>query len=898
VGRGDSRALVLRGEAGIGKTALLRHLIDSASDLRVVRAAGVEAEMELPFASLHQVCGPLLDRRKSLPDPQRQALEIVFGERAGPAPDRFLVGLATLSLFSEVADERPLLCVVDDAQWIDRASALTLAFVSRRLLAEPVGIVFAARDPGDELRHLSQLEVRGLTNGDAHALLDSAPTTAMDEAVRGRILAEARGNPLALLELTRTSATTQPGGGAVGITASGEVSGRIEESYVRRLDGLSEETRLLLLVAAAEPVGDPILLWRALETLGTTPARWETGEVDGLLEVGERVIFRHPLVRSAAYRSATPGDRRAVHRALAEATDEGLDPDRRAWHRAAATGGPDEEIAAELELSADRAQARGGAAAAAAFLQRSVALSDDPARRADRALAAARALLGAGSFDAARKLLATAESGSLDELGRARADQLRAEVAFVQNRGSDAPALLLQAARRLESLDVRLARDTYLEAWTAALFSGASAKPGASLLDVSRAAAAAPAADPAVPHDRLLDGLATFFNEGRSAGTPILRDAIGAYAGGEISDEEILRWGFLASRAANFVWDYDSCLEISRRAVEVARASGTLEALPPADNACGQATALGGDFETASMLVAEVVAVKEATGMRIAPHGTIVLAGLRGEEREASQLIGRVIAEATAAGQGTAVQYAHWAYAVLMNGLGRYEEALRAAVEATERHTRELFIASWALVELIEAATRADELELAEAAFARLRESTASNDGDWALGILARCEALMLEGEAAERSHREAIDRLGRTQLRPDLARAHLLCGEFLRRENRRADARTELRTAHGLFESIGMGAFAERARRELHATGEKVRKRVVETREDLTPQEWHIAQLARDGLSNPEIGAQLFLSPRTIEWHLRKVFAKLEIGSRRELRTALADGGRATVPS
>ena len=795
---------------------------------------------------------------------------------------------------AEAAEERPLLCVVDDAQWVDRASALTLAFVARRLLAEPIAIVFAAREPSAELQHLPELEVRGLVDDDATALLKSTVTFPMDEGVRDRIIVETRGNPLALLELVRGS-TAQLAGG-FGIPAAEELPGRIEESFVRRLKALPEETRLLLLVAAADPVGDPILFWRALKSLGNGSAAREGAEVDGLLTISERVTFSHPLVRSAMYRSAAPEERRAAHSALAEATDRGVDPDRRAWHLAAAAAGPNEEVAVELERSAGRAQARGGAAAAAAFLQRAVSLSDDPARRAERALAAAQATQGSGAFDLTRQLLATAEAGPLDDLGRARLELLRAEVAFVQKQSSDAPRLLLNAAKKLEPLDVRLSRDTYLDAWSAALFAGSLASDGGSLLDVSRAAAAAPPADPALPRDVLLNGLALFFTEGRPAATPVLRLATSAFRSADVAAEEMLRCGFLASRAANLVWDYDSGVGIGMRTAQLARESGNLEALPSADNAYGQAAAMGGDFATASRLMAEVNSVKEATGTPIAPHGAIALAGLRGREEEASELIDRVVAEATAGGQGTAVQYAHWANSVLMNGLGHYEEALAAAVRATEHHTPELFIASWALGELIEAGSRTDNAELAMGALGRLGEHTEASESDWALGIHARSEALLSEGDDAERLYREAIDRLARTRLRPDLARAHLLYGEWLRRERRRVDARARLRAAHDLFVTIGMEAFAARARRELLATGEKVRKRTVETRDELTPQERHVAQLARDGLSNPEIGAQLFLSPRTIEWHLRKVFAKLEIKSRMELHSVLNDSAETPV--
>ena len=896
ISRGESRSLVLRGEAGIGKTALLKYLIESASDLTVVRAVGVESDMELAFASLHQLCGPMLEPLPRLPAPQRQALEIVFGLSAGAAPDRFLVGLAVLSLLSEVAEERPLLCVVDDAQWLDHASALTLAFVARRLLAEPVGIVFAAREPSEDLQHVSELEVRGVRNGDARALLSSAVRFHLDERVRDRIIAETRGNPLALLELPRGLTATQLAGG-FGLLGAQALSGRIEESFVRQLQALSDDARRLLLLAAAEPLGDPLLLWRAAEELGIEPTVAGDVEAHGLLAISERVTFRHPLARSAVYRAALMQDRRAAHLALAEATDRDVDPDRRAWHLAATVAGPDEQVALELERSAVRAQTRGGLAAAAAFLQRAVALTGDPARRADRALAAAQANLGAGAFDVAHGLLAAAEAGPLDELGRARVDLLRAEIAFAQKRGSEAPLLLLRAARKLETLDVRLARNTYLDAWAAALFAGHLASAGGSLLDVSRAVATAPdPADP-LPCDLLLDGLALIFTGGRPAATPVLRRALAAFASPEVSAAEMLRWGWLATRAANFLWDYDCGIEIGMRAVQLARDFGALEVLAAADNAYGQAAAFGGDFATAALLTAEVDAVKEATRTRIPPHAAIAVAGIRGREAEATELIHGVATEATSGGQGTAVQYAHWANSVLKNGQGRYEEALASAVEASQE-TPELYIAAWALSELIEAATRTGNAELAERALTRLREQTEATGADWALGVHARSRALLSDGEAAEHLYREAIDRLGRTRLRPDFARAHLLYGEWLRRENRRVDARAQLRAAHDLFVRIGMEAFAERAQDELLATGERVRKRTDETRDELTPQERHIARLARDGLSNPEIGAQLFLSPRTVEWHLRKVFTKLGIHSRRELSSALPSSESELAPA
>jgi DNA-binding CsgD family transcriptional regulator len=893
--RGESRSLVLRGEAGIGKTALLQYLVESAPDLKVVRAVGVESEMELAYASLHQLCAPLLDRLTKLPAPQRQALEIVFGLSAGAAPDRFLVGLGVLSLFSEVADERPLLCVVDDAQWLDQASALTLAFVARRLLAEPVGIVFAAREPGEELQHVSELEVHGVRNGDARALLSSAVRFMLDERVRDRIIAETRGNPLALLELPRGLTATQLAGG-FGMLPAHALSGRIEESFVRQLETLCDDARRLLLVAAAEPVGDPLLLLRASERLGIADSAVEAA-TEELLALGERVTFRHPLVRSAVYRSGAAQERRAVHLALAEATDRDVDPDRRAWHLAAAAAGPDEQVALELEHSAGRAQARGGLTAAAAFLQRAVALTGDSARRADRALAAAEASLQAGMFDIARRLLATAEVGPVDELQRARLDLLRAEAAYSESRGSEAPALLLRAAKTLDPLDPKLAGETYLDAWSAALFAGRLASSG-SLHHVSREALARPRpAGPQRPSDLLLQGFSLAFTEGRSAAAPVLERAARGFAGKEATIEEVLRWGWLATAAAVMVWDYETCVAVGTRGVLVARESGALTVLAVSANVLAQAMALGGESAGAASLIAEADSVTEATGTRVAPYGALVLGGLQGREAEAAPVIDATIREATAGGQGTAVQYAHWARSILLNGLGRYQEALAAAQDASD-DTPELFVSVWALSELIEAAVRSEDTARASSALERLAEATRARETDWGLGIAARSRALLSEGQTAKRLYLEAIERLGRTRLRPELARAHLLYGEWLRREGRRADAREQLRTAHEMLAAIGMQAFADRARRELAATGEKLRKRTVETRDELTPQERQIAGLARDGLSNPEIGARLFLSPRTVEWHLKKVFTKLGISSRMSLHDALTNPDRQATPA
>jgi len=875
---GESRSLVVRGDAGIGKTALLEYLIGSASDFTVIRAMGVESDMELAYASLHQLCGPVLSRLERLPAPQREALERVFGLAAGAPPDRFLVGLAVLSLLSDAAEARPLLCVVDDAQWLDQASALTLAFVARRLLAEPVGLVFAAREPGPELQHVAALEVPGLRNGDARALLRSAVRFKLDEGVRDRIIAEMRGNPLALLELPRGLTMTQLAGG-FGLPATQALTGRIQESFVRRVSAVSDDARRLLLLAAAEPVGDPLLLLRASEQLGIMVSAVDA-ETDGLLTLSQRVTFRHPLVRTAVYGTAPVQERRAVHLALAAATDPEFDPDRRAWHLAKAAAGPDEQVAVELERSAGRAQTRGGAAAAAAFLQRAVALTADPARRADRALGAAQASLQAGAFDAALAFLATAESGPLDEVQRARVDLLRGNVAFASGAAADAPPLLLKAARELEQLDLRLARDTYLTAWGAASMAG----QGNVILEIWRAVQAlAPPLGTPGPLELLLDGMAELTTEGHAAATPTLQRAAEALA--EIPAEDALRWGWAAIAPSTTLWDDEGMRAISTRQVKIVRDAGVLAQLPLHLASLAMSTSWTGDLAGVASLIAEADSVAVATGTPFPPFTSMRLLALQGREADTSALTSAVLA--SVGGQGIAAANAHWAAAVLYNGLARYEEAASAARQASS-NTFEPWVSTFALPELVEAAARGGDAELAREALERLAVSTQHCGTDFGLGVEARSRALLNDGPAADDLYRKALERLSRTRLRPELARAHLVYGEWLRRENRRVDARQQLRAAHEMFAAIGMEAFAERARNELQASGENVRKRTVETRDDLTAQERQIARLARDGLSNPEIGARLFLSPRTVEWHLRNVFNKLGIRSRRELVGAL----------
>jgi DNA-binding CsgD family transcriptional regulator len=883
---GRSQVLVLRGEAGVGKTALLDYLQERASGCLVVRAAGIESEMEVAFAGLHQLCSPMLSSLARLPGPQRDALSTAFGVSAGAAPDRFLVGLAVLGLMSEAAEGQPLVCLVDDAHWLDRASTGALTFVARRLLAESVAVVFAVREPSEhqELAALPELVVGGLGVADARALLDSVVPGRLDERVRDRIVAETRGNPLALVELSRGLTAAELAGG-FGHPDARSMPSSIEQSFRRQLESLPTETQQLLLTAAAEPVGDATLLWRAAERLGIGAEAGAPAEATGLIEFGARVRFRHPLVRAIAYRAAAPPDRREVHRALAEATDPGTDPDRRAWHRAHAAMAPDEEVAGELECSAGRAQARGGLAAAGAFLERAGELTPEPGNRARRALDAAQAKLQAGAFDSARALLAMAEEGPEDAFRRARIDLVRAQIAFASSHGGEAASLLLAAAQSFERLDIGSARATYLEAFEAAMFAGRLAG-GIGAHDVARAARRAAQPPEPMTSDLLLDGMCVLFTEGYAAAMPLLRSTLQALCTEDPSGHEDRRWLWFASAIAAGLWDDESWHVIATRYVQSARESGALNDLLLALNVRLLLHLFAGELAAAAALVDEIEVVREATGTNLAPYHALGLAAWRGHDGEAEAAIAASRDAVVARGEGTGLSVTQWAEALLYNGLGRYEDAVAAARQAADA---ELGVANWGLAELVEAAARSDRRELAVEALDQLAEMARVSGTDWALGVEARSRALVTDGDAAEPLHREAIERLDRTRVRAELGRAHLFYGEWLRRAQRRLDAREHLRTAHDMFRRFGAAAFAERARRELQATGETVRVRSVETRSVLTVQEAQVARLAAEGHTNPEIGAQLFISPRTAEYHLHKVFSKLAIGSRRQLRSRLA---------
>ena len=890
---GQSGVFVVRGEAGVGKTALLRLAAGRASGFRVVQIAGVESEMELPFAGLQQLCMSLMGgRMRALPDPQREALQVAFGLASGAVPDRLLVGLATLSLMAEAAEAQPLLCLVDDLQWLDGASGQVLGFVARRLLAERMAMIFAVREPSEKshLVGLPELRLTGLPYDDSRALLTSAVAGRLDPRVLERILADARGNPLALIELPRSMSAAELAGGFGPLAPATH-----EDTFQRRSDQLPRDTRRLLQLAAADPVGDPLLVWRAAGQLGIDPGAATAAVEAGLWEIDSQVRFRHPSVRSAVYRSASPTERHVLHAALAEATDPVLDPDRRAWHRAQATSTPDEQVAEELERSADRALARGGIAAAAAFLEKAATMTPEPADRTRRLLAAARAKHDAGALDEAMSLLVAIEAGSVDAKCAAEIEELRGEIAFDRRRVGEAARLLVGAARRLDSLDPALARDVHLKAIGAAIW----ASPDA-LLEAAEAARAAPRkSDPPQTEDLLLDAFALRVTEGYVAAEPALRRALDALGALEV-DGDVGAWLWLTGSRAGVIvamelWDAEAWHALATHHVRVAREMGALVLLQFGLQSLIRTRLLTGDLNGAAEAVAEVRSLAKATATAPVTYTEMILAAWRGDE-ETPKLIERQLAQAHERGIGRIVHFANYTASVFYNAIGRYDAALEAARRAfADEH---LGYTPFVIPELAEAAARTGEHALTAAAHEWMSERMPTTPNDWALGIEARVRALATDGDVAEQCYRESIQRLTRTRARADLARSRLLYGEWLRREGRRVDARAELRVAHEKFSSFGMKALAARAHGELAATGERVRKRTVETRDQLTAQEHQIAWLARDGLSNPEIGARLFLSGRTVEWHLRKVFAKLGVRSRLQLAEALGTSDSELAPA
>lgn len=882
--------MVMRGEPGVGKSALVGYAVAAASGFRVARAVGVESEMELPFAALQNLCASMLDRLDQLPDHQRDALSVAFGLSAGEPPEQFLVGLAALSLLSEVAREQPLLCVVDDAQWLDRASAQAFSFVARRLLVDGVALVFATREQTVEFAGLLELHVEGLGEDDARALLASVISGAMDERVRDRIVAETRGNPLALLELPRGLTPAELAVG-FGVPVALPLSGRIEESFRRRLDALPRETRQLLLIASAEPLGEPVRVWRAAERLGIGTDAAPPAADAGLLDIGTHVQFRHPLVRSAAYRAASPEERQAVHLALAEATDPELDPDRRAWHLAQATTDPDEEVAGELERSAGRAQVRGGLAAAATFLERSAELTSDPQRQALRLLLAAGAHLASGANERAQRLLGKSTPHLGDPAARAQAMRMEGAIRFADGRGGDTPALLFDAAMALQGLDAPLARETLLESLEAAMWTGRLTS-GTTLLDVAKAARELPSPNgDKRTANLLLTGYAERFTVGYASAVAWWREAVDSYPE-EIRRRPRLQWQGMVWNTSGELLDFEGHSATARQWVRLAREQGALATLPVALSGLAWCEVLGGRIDAAEALMAEASEISAATGAPSVPGASQILKlGVlvwRGREQEA-RLVGEgVTAEAMARGQGLGVTIAQFALTLLELSHGRYEDARISALSVFDEDP--LYFGSINLGDVIEATIRSGDTAAAQAALARLSDRAEASPTPWGLGLLARGRALLARDADAETLYRQSLDHLGRSGVATELARTHLLYGEWLRRRRRRRDARMQLRVAHDMLQAIGAEAFAHRARVELLATGEHARARVNETRDQLTPQEQQIAQLAARGESNAEIAAQLFISTHTVAYHLRKVYGKLSVSSRNHLAGALGE--------
>ncbi|MGA8248528.1 MAG: AAA family ATPase [Nocardioides sp.] len=877
---GEGGVLALWGEPGIGKSALLAHVVSSTRDMRVLQVQGAGHEADLEFAAIHQLCLPLMDRLGELSEPQRAALETIFGVSAGAPPDHRIIGLAVLNLMTHAAQELPLLCTVDDAQYLDRGSAHVLSFVARRLQEAPIALVFTTRRPDPHLSGLPDLEVLRLDDSDARALLETVVPVGPAAHVRDRLLTEAHGNPGALLELPRRLDVTRVASG-LRILADDAVHGTIEQGYLDQIRGLPTSTRLVLLVAAADLSGDPRVVRAAVERLGIVDATGLVDDAEALLTLDPRVTFRHPLARSAAYRVAAPGQRRDAHLALAAVTDAVLDADRHAWHRAAACSGPDESVARALEHSVDVAQVRGGSSAAAAFLQRAAALTADDARRAERGLAAARASLLAGDHIATRRHLDAAERHCEDDRQQLHIELVRAQLELASGRVGEAGALFLGTAQRLEHHDLELARETYLNAWLAAAAEGSRSR----LIEVSNLAASLPEPDYPRLTDRLLSGYARLVAGDRDAAVRILHAAGAAIR--MASDSDVLRLGWVVSGLGPTLWDDGLFRATCTMQVRASREEGALWDLPRHLGALALATAWTGHLADAGSLIVEAEQVAAATGGAPAPHASLFRAALEGDVQVASSLITSVIAQDPADGHSSAIAAAQWSAAVLHNGLGNYQQAVEAAQAASALPAP--CVSVWALPELVEAAVRVGDRDLADRSLTRLLDTTRPCRTHWSTGIAARCRAVVEGGDGADPLFQEAIRRLALTSWRPELARAHLLYGEWLRREGRRVDAREQLAQAQELFASVGMAAFTERARRELLATGATARRRVGPTSDTaLTPQEAQIASLVRDGHSNPEVAELLFLSPRTVEWHLRKVFMKLSITSRKQLRQAL----------
>jgi DNA-binding CsgD family transcriptional regulator len=897
-GAGQAQSLVLRGEPGIGKSALIQDLVERADGWQVCQVVGVESEMELSYSGLQQLFGSVSASTAGLPTPHHAALEKVFGRLRGEPPDRFMVALAALELAGRVSEQKPLLWIVDDAQWVDRSTLQAVGFVARRVHHERMVVLIGARDYDDDgdLAGVTELRLAGLDPQDAARLFPAVlgPT---DPAVRDRILAEARGNPLALIELPRSWTTAEL---AAELSESGHVplARHLELGFTTRLRQLPADTQTLLTLAAAEPTGDPGLLWSAAQLLGLDWRAAAPAEAADLIEFGRRVQFRHPLVRAAAYRSAPLQVRLEAHGALAQVTDGQRDADNRAWHRACSTVAHDETIAVELEQSAERARARGGLLGAAALLERAAALTPESARRADRTLVAASTKRDAGALNASVRLLDSIDEGHRSGRRAALIQRLRGRVAFDQGHAHEASPLLKESARLLEGFDPALARDTHLEALAAAVWAGGHDGP-ALIRQAAVTASDAPRGEgPERTSDVLLDAMVLRATEGYEAAAATLTRALAAVRDDEVGTDDVgsLLWlagnrvaGILAIEA----WDFSTGLALAERQVNVTREAGALVQLQFALNFLANYVALSGDLRRASELVEEESRIADMTLVGSVGQSRLLLSAFRGDAVTAVPLLESWIESATTNGQGRTVAFVHYLSAVLLNGLGQYGEALDHARRVVDWDA--LGYQTIAVTEFAEAASRQGEEAALVELSAWMTARAAATPTPWALGTASLVAALEAgDDDDADRLYRDGLAHVSRSPVKTTLARSHLLYGEWLRRKGRRRDAGEHLGAAHDAFTAMGMVAFADRARRELSATTRRRVRRYVDTpSRRFTSQEWQIAQLTQRGFSNREIGSRLFLSPRTVEWHLRNVFAKVGVSTRRQLRDSVLDNFR-----
>jgi len=888
----ESSSLVLHGEAGIGKTALLDDLVARAHDFEIARVAGIEVERQLGFAGLHRLLAPYLARRSALPGPQQSALSAVFGLDNGAPPNLFLVGLATLTLLSEAANDRPLVCVIDDAQWLDGESLAVLAFVARRVQADAIAMIFAVRDPElspNPLEGLDHLQLGPLSVTDATALIHSSVESTLDRTVATRILDDARGNPLALVELSRRLSDAQLAGGAI-LPEHLPLSERLERRFLAQSRRMSDDAQLLLLVAAADGSADAVLIERALAVLGVDLETALTTEVSELLGIQPAVCFRHPLMRSAVYRGASDARRQAVHRALASVLDPLRDGDRRAWHLAATVVLPDEEIAAELDDSADRARSRGGYSAEAAFRVRAAELSINDDRRWQRTLAAGRAALNAGAVATAEQSLDRIPDSTDDAVVDAETLRLRGAVHVHQDAHAEAATDFVEAARRLDPNERALAREALLDATNSYLVTRvlAMAESGlghqiAQLVLETRDDASS------LVRDLVLDGWAfhTLGDSGRSGAA--MREAGRLLRRVPLDADLIIRLSALGFFTAFQVWDDGALAQWPLRVSQTTREVGALVALRVAIMTLATVDVLFGHFRDAELHHAEHAELTRALGgnPELYRFQELELAAWRGQDAEIRSACEALVrAHDEQSGYGSLVHNAANALIVLDVAAGRYTDAVPHVVRTFVSDPPQFGV--HVLPNMVEVGIRTGDRNIAQDALVRLTTRAESSGTPWAMGLVARCRALATSGANAEQHYLDAISLLGDTLVATDLARAELLYGEWLRRQRRPTDARVHLRLAYDMFDEMGARGFADRAARELAATGEQVRRDPIDSRRELTPQEMQVAQMAAARMTNREIAAQLFISANTVEYHLRKVFRKLGVTSRRELERAL----------